>query len=262
MSGRRPERVRPRFSVGNFRRRPIPFDSEKNEVEEIIFAYLLDRFLHRRPKPQQTFNSARAHARDLVDFDQFLAEVDLDWFDVQPRDIEEYVQTLANTSSPATSREYAEGTIDRREYSIRRFYQWAFQEGLVTDPQFGKAYVPTRKQPLNDQFLPHTGAYTLTYAARMVGRGAGRPPEDPAPLQLEEWQQLAARLGPLPSERINAGGSADRLIAECGLQISNRLFETCFMDVKSNDGKQREVNLVGHAPSWNERLRPELRRSL
>lgn len=228
---------------------PIPMDRDTREIHEIIFAYLLRRYLISRSTAQREhdasmsadehaslsieqrvrnsrINSAHAAAKDLADFQTYLDYFELDWFDVTPEDIDTYCDAMAETVSPLSARQYAENTVRRRENTIRHFYATAHTVGDVANPAFGKVY-KRPKTAIRKRALAHTG-YQRRTTVHHTQRASGRLKDPPHPMTPRQWKAIASFLGPA-NQTPGAPTVAHRLACETALQTALRIEEICWL---------------------------------
>src|SRR2546428_673443 len=88
-------------------------------------------------------NTLQAYRTDLLQFGEFLAERDLDAESVRPRDVSEFLTTLA---APDDSRPVATATIKRKAACLRSFYRHLRREGVRDSDPTAALSTPRRGQ--------------------------------------------------------------------------------------------------------------------
>jgi integrase/recombinase XerD len=90
-------------------------------------------------------NTLQAYRSDLLQFGEFLAERELDAASIRPRDVSEFLTTLA---APDGSGSVATATIKRKAACLRSFYRHLRREGVRDSDPTAALSTPRRGQQL------------------------------------------------------------------------------------------------------------------
>ncbi|MGE0765784.1 MAG: site-specific tyrosine recombinase XerD [Hyphomicrobiaceae bacterium] len=112
-------------------------------------------------------NTLAAYRRDLADFDQFLARTGIDLADARPRDLANYLKSMAGEGLAAASRA-------RRLSSVRQFYRFLVSEGHVSDDPTTGFAGPRRERPLPKIVSVGEVELLLDTASRRIEGQSGR----------------------------------------------------------------------------------------
>ncbi|MCL4135132.1 UNVERIFIED_CONTAM: hypothetical protein GTU68_052761 [Idotea baltica] len=107
-------------------------------------------------------NTIQAYYRDLVDFEEFLADKSRDFSAASRDDVEQYIIDLE-------TRGMAETTRARHLSSIKQLYRFAFEEDWITDNPAMQIKGPKKKKHLPDT-LSEGDVNAMLEAATITGR--------------------------------------------------------------------------------------------
>ncbi|GHA40624.1 tyrosine recombinase XerD [Amylibacter ulvae] len=107
-------------------------------------------------------NTIQAYYRDLVDFQEFLADKNRDFTDASRSDVESYIVEL-------DTRGMAETTRARHLSSIKQLYRFAFEEDWITDNPAMQIKGPKKKKHLPDT-MSEADVNAMLEAATITGR--------------------------------------------------------------------------------------------
>jgi integrase/recombinase XerD len=93
-------------------------------------------------------NTLQAYRSDLLQFGGFLAEHDLEAQSISPRDVSEFLTTLASPNGPNGSQPVATATIKRKAACLRSFYRHLRREGVRDSDPTAALSTPRRGQRL------------------------------------------------------------------------------------------------------------------
>lgn len=212
---------------------PFLADYETGDVVEPALIFLADTHCGPASIKEGAWirrNSADAAANDLRDWFTFLHERGRDWNDVTERFLAKYLKALKIDVSDATDDFLATSTLQRRCSSIDEFHR------------FARDRWPSGKFP------------STSSARRLAGLGRlGRRPtgdDNAQPIDRENVELIAERLGPLPSDRTADGGSSKvRLAFEIGLTVGMRIDEIMNLragdfEAMNSEGRPHEVRTL------------------
>jgi integrase/recombinase XerD len=93
-------------------------------------------------------NTLQSYRSDLFQFGAFLADRDLDPEDARPRDVSEFLTTLASSGSTDGPGSAATSTIQRKAASLRSFYRHLRREGVRDSDPTATVSTPRLAQKL------------------------------------------------------------------------------------------------------------------
>jgi integrase len=196
---------------------PFLADYETGEVLEPALIFLADT--HYGPASIQEGawirrHSADAAANDLRDWFTFLHEKGRDWDDVSERFMAQYLKSLKIDVSDATEDFLAMNTLQRRCSSIDEFHR------------FARDRWPSGK-------FPNTASARRIAGLGRIGRRQSGD-DNAQPIDRENVELISERLGPLPRDRAEIGGSSKtRLAYEIGLTVGMRIDEV--LNLRADD---------------------------
>jgi integrase/recombinase XerD len=183
---------------------PILFNDDMTIIEP-AFAWLVGHTSAR--SRSGVSDTVRTYGEHIYDWFDTLEQSGLDWRSVDEGVLAEYRNRMLETPSQHTKRPYSRSTINARVGSVCRFYEWAMEEGLVSELPF-RRHERTIMGFQDDRGGPRLMARnTLTLS---------QPEKLPRPLRVDELARLFAKLGPTP-----------RLAAEWALTAGLRRKEIC-----------------------------------
>lgn len=89
---------------------------------------LIDRFLIDKSAMNCSLNTRSAYERDLKDFAAYFRETDLDFKDIEVKHINQYFEALQKEQF----KNYRASTLSRKLSSLRSFYKYLLEEGIVS----------------------------------------------------------------------------------------------------------------------------------
>lgn len=220
--------------AGDFRAAAVPglpigfpylVDTKTEQIIQPVLRFLHETYVRGTPG-SWVFNTVEAAANDLKDWWQYLDYARKSWSAIGREDIEHYRDAMLCTISPRTGNAYADATIRRRLTNVISFYSWGRRRaGLELDLDLGDI---ARSRTAS----PASAVSALPRVSRLLPPVRSSPDETVRPLTIEEYRQVAAGLGPLPSERADCGRSSrDRIACELALQTGMRLMEVTGLTV-------------------------------
>lgn len=176
--------------------------------------------------------TVEAAAYDLCDWWRFLGHEGRQWDEATSDDLAAYRDGLLGTVCFRQKKAYDPKTIGRRLRAVGAFYEWAARHGYfhgeVISPKTLKMFV----RRIDQDALAHAGSTMYRSVHALAPRQSSDADERVSPLTTGEWRDVAAALGPLPSQQgAHAGLSRDRLASEISLWTGMRVDEVAGLTV-------------------------------
>lgn len=178
-------------------------------------------------------STVEAAAYDLCDWWRYLIHENRPWDEVTSDDLSNYRDGLLAAVSVRQKKALEPKTIGRRVRAVGAFYKWATRNGyFLGEPVSPKSLTPLVR-PIDDDSLAHTGGHSYREIDVLAPRGSNDPDERVCPLTTTEWRDVAAALGPLPSQALEgrSGLSRDRLASEVSLWTGMRVDEVAGLTI-------------------------------
>lgn len=176
--------------------------------------------------------TVEAAAYDLCDWWRFLAHESRQWDEVTSDDLAAYRDGLLAAVSVRQRKAFDPRTIGRRVRAVGAFYEWAARHGYFLGDPISPKKLQTVARSIDHDALAHTGATTYRGVHTLVPRQGRDADERLSPLTSVEWRDVAAALGPLPSQQsTHKGLSRDRLASEVSLWTGMRVDEVAGLTV-------------------------------
>lgn len=197
---------------------PFAVDSTGHVIEPIL-GFLSERFLTRTTRKLLGYSpaSVSSAAYELADYWRYLDHEKKAWDEIDVPDIERYRDTMHRQISEKTQLEYSPATIAHRISTVLAFYTWgAKHEHTALMTNVVRRIGPSDR-PRRDSKVVALPKPSCENAVRV--------------LQIDEYRSVAARLGPLPSQKNATRPTRDRLIAELALQTGARRAEIAALTI-------------------------------
>ena len=194
---------------------PMVFDAESGDVVEPILIHLHHKFYGKNSIKEGQWikkESADSAAEDLRMWWEYLHATGRPWERVSDAALATYLTILAEELSATTGNHLAEQTIRGRRSSIGEFYKFATVKwNLHTSPSIENAAILSRSHPLARR------DFDIIAVAE----------SDPHPIEQDLIDDIAEKLGPLPSrwKTPKDGSSRSRLAFELGINVGLRVDE-------------------------------------
>lgn len=216
---------------------PYLVDDDSLEVIEPALLYLSARFtLRGKYKAENTLEAA---AYDLCDWFRFIGDdgtAGRSWTDVDASVVARYRDARLTTVSPQTHELRAPKTVRRRVARALDFYDWARSAGHF-EGRMDMSDVRTVPSSMDNAVLAHTyssSAFTQQAVSTMLPEDKSTLDEHVEILTADEWVQVRAELGPLPSRALKDGDlrpSRDRIAAELSISTGLRVDEVAQLTI-------------------------------
>lgn len=178
-------------------------------------------------------STVEAAAYDLCDWWRYLGHEKRPWDEVTSDDLANYRDGLLAAISVRQKKAYDPKTIARRIRAVGAFYEWAIRNGyFLGEPVSPKSLKPLVRA-IDDDALAHAGSRPYQEIDILAPRCADDADERVCPLTTTEWRDVAAVLGPLPSQAAAGlpGLSRDRLASEISLWTGMRVDEVAGLTI-------------------------------
>ncbi|UJM89035.1 tyrosine-type recombinase/integrase [Rhodanobacter denitrificans] len=172
-------------------------------------------------------STVEAAAYDLCDWWRFLTHTKTEWDQVSSDDLSNYRDGLLAAVSFRQKKAYDPKTIGRRVKAVGAFYSWAINNGYFLGEPVSPKKLKAICRPIDENALAHAGAMAYREIDTLAPRRNIDSDERVCPLSPTEWRDIAAALGPLPSQNRDGlqGWSRDRLACEVSLWTGMRVDE-------------------------------------